>query len=727
MNADPHVHHAYALAESLNYASPDHPALDAVILLHTYSDDEAYIGGDIQSYQVEQILYTLLLISLESLSGSEQSVLGDQDLIPYTSEDAYTYQMPLLPWPIFMIGISSLEYSARWAGRWLDYGLVATIIDVMRAAEEVDAEDILDDLRKDVREKFDKWLQKVRRIVCEELIEAVANLQVFKELEYTLATSPFHGKKGSDSEHELGVFCQNIRRLYLNTGYGSTLESSMKSAELIPRQLERASMRMVQSQGDEEKVSLTYNLYQQLHELQSEVAKLPALLFQYVRGMLPRVSRQLSALVEMVNEVRETAESAPDLRKCLEQFNRVAERELLQLQRATNDQRWPFSGQITQLRKDSYSKLKDLVRDHMLQTRDVIVARIALVLLEKAGFYNSKGKEGKIDLFREKVRTIDSALKEAQKRAQLQKQRAYKRLNVSLSQTQVGISQTPLRLSLNNRRDRLDWTQVVESFEIHSKRLDESPHLELLMRWLLRLLGGEKPLDITQQYLNDLKTADPGAFRTDEQKQHELHAYSSMLVAVLILFATVGFDIVSIQNLLDKYTHLKRSAFDEPLTLETDIIGLQSIIREAKATRNAIGNKSQKQIFSGLASLQGRTLEIIIAAWVHNLYSEDPQLTQVLAQRGILARLEENQISPVQAIKDLQARNRLLGYRDDAAGSDLYYLLLAPGEASKDFLKEAAHIHFVHIQSIRFPDPEKLIYLHVHRVRQGFPGFIPPP
>jgi hypothetical protein len=88
--------------------------------------------------------------------------------------------------------------------------------------------------------------------------------------------------------------------------------------------------------------------------------------------------------------------------------------------------------------------------------------------------------------------------------------------------------------------------------------------------------------------------------------------------------------------------------------------------------------------------------------------------------------LVENNTSPVQALKDLQARNRLLGYRDSMAGDDLYYLLLAPGEASNDFLKEVALSNFAYIRSVRFPDPEKLIYLHIHRIRQVFPGFVSP-
>ncbi len=105
MNADPFVHHPYTLAQYLNHASKNYPALDAVILLHTYGDDEAYIGGDIQSYQVELILYALLLISLESLTEAEQDTLGDQSPSLYVYNEEYPDQVAL-PWPIFLMGIS---------------------------------------------------------------------------------------------------------------------------------------------------------------------------------------------------------------------------------------------------------------------------------------------------------------------------------------------------------------------------------------------------------------------------------------------------------------------------------------------------------------------------------------------------------------------------------------------------------------------------------------------
>ncbi len=720
MNADPLVHHPYALAQYLNHDSQNHPALDAVILLNTYSDDEAYIGGDIQSYQVELILYTLLLISLESMSDTKEETFGDRSLSLYIDNEDHSDQF-VLPWPIFMIGISSLEYSARWGGRWLDYGLVTTIIETIYETEEVDREDELGELRSEVHNKLENWLQQVNNLMKGAFTEVIPRLYVFDELQRYLDTSPFHGKRNADSIQELSLFSKHISQFY--SGNGNTLEKSMEGAQLIPWLIRRDYVSV--SKDEENKSSQIKYLYQELQRVQSEAARLPALLYHGARGMLPRVLRQLSELAEEVNKIYEVVDFSPNLKEFEERFNQQARQEQVQLQRLIKDQRWPFSGKVHQKREESYRKLKALVQYHVEQVQTAIAAKVALVLLQEVGLYEP---DGKLFQFQERLKKLDLAIIEAQGRASLQQHRAYKRLKVSLSQTQVGSSQSPLKLSLNNRRDWLKWTQVVESFEKRSKELASTPtYLDLLMQWLLRLLGGEKPLDIAEEYLSEIKHEKHYSFQPGKSNHDEMQVYSTISVAVLIVFDTISFDTDSIQQLLEQYTKLKNSSSGEPSTLETNIMGLQSFIREAKATSSDIGKNSQKHFFPGFSLTHGRLLELILAAWVNNLYVEDPILVPVLDRSGIITRLEENDVTPVQALKDLQARNRLPGYRDNMAGDDLYYLLLAPGETGKDFLKEVTLSNFAHIRPIRFPDSEKLIYLHIHRIRRVLPGSITPP
>jgi len=242
------------------------------------------------------------------------------------------------------------------------------------------------------------------------------------------------------------------------------------------------------------------------------------------------------------------------------------------------------------------------------------------------------------------------------------------------------------------------------------------------MEWLLRLIGAEKPLMITQQYLS--KNRQQPA-RSDEQQKTHLQALSTMLVAVLILLDIVSFDIATLQPLLNQYIDLRDRSFEEPSVLENNILGLQRIVSEAilgQATRNGLNSKKQKQSTTSFTIKQNQPIERVLASWVNNQCASDPLLAQALDRSGILARLAENKTTPANALDDLRERNNLLGYRDEMAGDDRYYLLIAPGESSNDFLKELDLLNSAQIRPVRFPDAEKLIYLHIHLIRHIMPG-----
>jgi len=719
MNADPHLHHPYALAKHLNHTPATRPPLDALILMHTYGDDEAYIGGDIQSYQVELILYVLLLLSLEGLVAADQEMVDHQSLSPYPFAEEYAEQPPL-PWSIYLMGISSLEYSARWGARWLDYGLVAKIINIMHDSREVEQEQRLGRLRREVQEKLREWQQEVSAIVPDAFTAAVPELQALEKFQWYLASSPFQGKKRASSAAILQDFSQLISQLYL--GEGRTLESAMESASLIPWHIKRDATQLPQSGINEP--SQAYELYEKLSALQFQAARLPASLFHGARGMLPRVLQQVTELSELIEQIRAVAENPPDLKDCREQFGREAKREQEKLERLLRSGRWFFGRKQREQREEAARKLGDIARIHLNQVCSVITARVELILLQEAGLYDP---DGNICPYHRRLKSFDKAVSAAQMRASLQQQRAHDRLKLSLSETQVGISQTLTWLSLNSRKDLLEWDQIVESFDELYKNLESTPtSLNLLMGWLLRLIGAEKPLIITQQYLS--KNQQQLTRQGDEEKER-LHALSTMLVAVLLLLEVVGFDSTGLQPLLNQYIDLKDRFTEEPSVLESNILGLQRIVREAmleKATRNSLSDKNQKQSAASFVLRRDQPIERVLAAWVSNQCASDPLLAQTLDRSGVLARLVENKMTPAQTLDDLRERNRLLGYRDEMAGDDRFYLLLAPGEVSSDFLKELDLLYSAQIRPVRFPDTEKLIYLHIHRIRQIMPGYFSP-
>jgi hypothetical protein len=716
LNTDPHRHHPHILAKYLGQTDGTGSSLDAVILIHTYGDDEAYLGQDIQAYQVESILYMLLLLSLEGFSEADQEMIGNRHLSTFMYSDEYGSSASV-PWPIYMMGISSLEYSARWGARWLDYGLVAKILRIMQETGEVYQEERLGRLRRAVQDKFSKWLQEVKKVVPELLTGAIPEFQIFDEFREYIGNSSFYGKRDI-SLQDYDTFCQGVLRLY--TGDTNTLESALDASSFIFRQLKKDYMQL--SQDDQETSS--NEGYEKLLSLRSQAAQLPSALFHDARGMLPRVLKQMSELKKTMIELKDRVDNFPDMKEFREKFRQLAGQERRYLERVQRSRGWFSNQKYVQRRNEIMGRLTGLMKAHLEQVHEIISLQIALSLLHDAELYDPAGKNCP---YHQRIKQFAEVANKAQMRASLQQERAYERLKLSLSQTQVGISQKLTWLSLTSRKDLLDWEQMVQSFEQLYAALESTPTaLNLLAEWLLRLIGSEKPLTIIQQYLGKIKTQRQLLLLgTDEEARYQLQALSTILVNVLLLLDIVNFDTKSIQPLLNQYIDLKDRSSQEPSALESNILGLQNVVKEETLNQAMRSSLSGKNI-ANFALKYELPIERVLAAWVNSQYASAPLLTQVLERDGILARLFKNKMSPSQALDDLRERNRVLGYRESMTGDDRFYLLLPPGEAGSDFLKELDLMYSAQIQPVRFPDVEKLIYLHIHQLRQILPAYVTP-
>ena len=134
---------------------------DTVILIQAYRDDGMFIGHDIQVYEVEQILYALLLVSPGEIT-DEHDVVNDEDLSHYL---AFVDQPTAVPYcSFYIIGLSSTEFSARWGRRWLSYGLVAKLIELVEDKQEVEYGEALLQVPDD-QQGFDSWWESVQSIL----------------------------------------------------------------------------------------------------------------------------------------------------------------------------------------------------------------------------------------------------------------------------------------------------------------------------------------------------------------------------------------------------------------------------------------------------------------------------------------------------------------------------------------------------------------------------------
>ncbi len=715
MNADPHRHHPHVLAQHFDPVSGSRPALDSIILLHTYGDDEAFIEGNIQSYQVELLLYVLLLLSSDGIAEAELNSADEQQGVSlYEFDDDGQSGTTVPPWSMYMMGISSLEYSARWGERWLDYGLVANLIALLYDAKNVEEEQKLGRLRLEVQEKLSAWQQNVFGVIPDMLTPIVPELQVLDELQGYLTAPIFRQKTLATSGQELQAFSQAIEQCY--TGNGNTLEKALASTTLLPLYLANDGI------VNEQNAQATEELRQQLRMLVTQAAQMPATLFHGAHGMLPRSLRQMAEFTYAIAEIQKIAADIPDLYGYRTEFRRqvrLQQDELTQL----SQQSWlSFKRNKLQEREKIEHTLKAVVHTQYEHVRTVIAAKAALVLLEAAGLYDSQGK---ICRYHQRLKSLDKAMSVAQIQAALQQQRAHERLQLSLSRTELGVSQETPWLSLNSRKDLLDWDHVRESFAPLYKSLISTPtSLNLLMQWLLQLLGTGEPLMISQEYIAKLKAERD--LSTEEEAREQLSILSTLLVDVLLLLDIVTFDLNNIQPLLQQYIDLRDRSLDEPSVLESNILGLQRIVKETlleQVIQNNQHGKAAKQ--SGFSLHQSQPVERVLAAWINNQCTQEPLLTQTLERNGVLERLLASRAKPAQILDDLQERNRVLGYREEMTGEDRFFLLLAPGSVGETFLEALDMRHSTGIRAVRFPDAEKLIYLHMHRIHHILPHVFP--
>jgi hypothetical protein len=339
----------------------------------------------------------------------------------------------------------------------------------------------------------------------------------------------------------------------------------------------------------------------------------------------------------------------------------------------------------------------------------LLVARAALQLLATAGLYSADGEEC---AYSERSRKLRVALKAAKDEAIKEQQRAFERLRLSLSVTQVGLPQQMNWLSLNTRRDWLPWPRLTTAFERLYRQFEQGDiFFDELTRKMLEQAVPQLP-SLTHA------SARPASSRSalvDDRKECRLIA--SELVAAMISAKVNGYNLTQVEPRIRRYLTLQGRSLQEPSLLMESIAALEQTAKNLQLEE--VTGAALPYTYESLFLRKNSTLEYVLSMWVDHYCQFEAEVQSMLEPQVITARLQEEHISPDAAIEDLQARYQLFGYHDFAreAGSDHMYLLLIPGTASEDFFRSLDRVQLPHFQWVRFPDEEKLIYMRVHRTR----------
>jgi len=103
--------------------------LDAIFINEQYNAEGALLTGPIQTYLAELILYVMLLIPPLNLLSETLQTGADLAQDEQSNGQASTLDLPPTT---YTVGMATIEHSARWGHRWLNYSLATSMIQMLQ-------------------------------------------------------------------------------------------------------------------------------------------------------------------------------------------------------------------------------------------------------------------------------------------------------------------------------------------------------------------------------------------------------------------------------------------------------------------------------------------------------------------------------------------------------------------------------------------------------------------
>jgi hypothetical protein len=720
----------------------DSAAIDTVLLLERYSDDEAYVGGLIQLSQAELILYTLLLY---------WPVIFTQTLEDASSQSVPLLASPVIPlWSTYILGASALEHSAHWAARWLNYGITARALATIAATEELEQEEPM--LRRAVQNWLQRWWQELQEVVPAALIGNCDELAAFARLQRILASSAAHSRKPRALLRELETLRQQVSTLY--SGPAGTLQQALESRGALPEQIRRLYQTHY-TEEDEGDAQLS-----RVAQLSTAARQFVAQHFQGPEGALPRAIRQLVFLRESATTLGESELQPPDLDQCRADFEYQAGQAIARLSRKIRLWRVPLLGSLPRSTvvlwllvillaivvitgsgwqsiveqipalplsigtikvllvavlvgaglvylaarnraiQCEYCHQRDrlcqTVRGHLSKAGRVIAASVALALLTRADLYTEQEEHSP---YEKRLLELAGSLPMVRQQAAYQHALADTRLKAVLKRE---------RRHPTIRREIVRWQQIEDAFLSASSELKAGAlALAPLSEMLLRLLGAESLPELLASMLSSQKS------HQTRGAEARFQLIETLLTAIALTEEIRPPDLSALLPVLRQYTGLKERYLQEPQALNGHALEVAGILREnlleqAQGRNNGADESLRRQALPAAA----------LAAWIGVQFNNDPHLASVFEPDDVLLRLADEKITPARLLGMLRSCCPLPTRRSAIAGSDYSYLLMAPGEASTAFIRSRDQLYKEQTQLALFPDEEKVVYLHIHHVRQ---------
>jgi hypothetical protein len=166
------------LIENLSWEERwDH--IDSLIVNEQYNAEGALLAGPVQTYLAELILYMLLLIP--PLDLSTETILSGHDLHTTQAPQVEGHYLALPP-ATFNIGMATIEHSARWGHRWLNYSLAVYMIQMLQDKSGESPHE-LRDIQTTMVNWFNNWRAQIATAIPDKVPGNISGLKAISAAE----------------------------------------------------------------------------------------------------------------------------------------------------------------------------------------------------------------------------------------------------------------------------------------------------------------------------------------------------------------------------------------------------------------------------------------------------------------------------------------------------------------------------------------------------------------
>jgi hypothetical protein len=216
--------------------------IDSLIISERYRHDGVRIAGPIQTYLAELLLYVLLIVPPVPVNLSQSPAITQPQ--PAPANQGATEKAIAFPPSTFLVGLATMEHSARWGRHLLNFKVVERSIEVLQQDREEERERT----KNIARSWLDRWRGKLRSLIPQHVPETIAGMRgvtyadnAVETPEQVFTVSNFSWSLGETTITDLQRYLKKLTSTYVllgpAQGNSKVLQEAIDSIPQLEQQL----------------------------------------------------------------------------------------------------------------------------------------------------------------------------------------------------------------------------------------------------------------------------------------------------------------------------------------------------------------------------------------------------------------------------------------------------------------------------------------------------------